>query len=382
MVQNKNLVIAAEIFPPDIGGPATYSKKIAEELIRLNWQVKLICYSDKLEKDDYQYPVWRIIRTRFFLWHYFKYFWQLKKIAKDTLVIYAQGPVSSGWPAVLVGKLLKKKVVVKVVGDYAWEQARNSGRTNVGIDKFQAEKLSGKTKFLKNIESWVCRNADQIIVPSQYLKKIVSGWGVPEGKIKVIYNSFETEFRNLSDQKNENRIISVGRLVPWKGFDTLISLMPSLIEKNNNFQLFICGEGPEREKLVGLIKELNLESRVSLRAETHTNLISLLSTSGIFVLNTGYEGLSHVILETMAAGVPIITTSIGGNPELIEDGHNGLLVEYNNKEQLKEAILKIHQNKELGEKFVNNSKEVLKKFSLDNMVGKTNQLLVLLAEKG
>ena len=102
------IVIAAEIFPPDIGGPATYSPKIAQALVEAGHQVSLICYSDKAQKDDYPFTVIRIIRSKFKL-HYFKYYRQLKKLTADCDVIYAQGPVSSGWPALKVKKKLGRR---------------------------------------------------------------------------------------------------------------------------------------------------------------------------------------------------------------------------------------------------------------------------------
>jgi glycosyltransferase involved in cell wall biosynthesis len=99
--------------------------------------------------------------------------------------------------------------------------------------------------------------------------------------------------------------------------------------------------------------------------------------SKIFVLNSGYEGFSHIILEAMACGLPIITTNVCGNPEMIQDGYNGLLVEYNNKEQLKNAILRLWDNKELRNKFIENGYKTLEKFKLENMI---NQTIIALSE--
>ena len=82
-----------------------------------------------------------------------------------------------------------------------------------------------------------------------------------------------------------------------------------------------------------MINKLNLKEKVFITNLDHQALLEELSGAGIFVLNTGYEGLSHTILEAMAAEVPIVTTNIGGNPELIENNQNGILVEYNNKEE-------------------------------------------------
>jgi len=370
----KKLVIAAEIFPPDIGGPATYSQTIAEELFRQGWKVKLICYSDKIENDPYSFPVVRVLRSNP-LKHYFNYFWHLTRLAKDSDVIYAQGPVSSGLSAVIAGFFLSKKVIVKVVGDYAWEQARNSNQTEIGIDEFQKQDLTGKIGWLRKIEKWVCQKSAKVIVPSQYLRDVVKGWGVDEKKIEVIYNAFEKINIERKKEVDNNLIVSVGRLVPWKGFDTLIELMPELLKENPNFRLKIFGSGHEEENLKSLIIKYNLKDKVSIEHLNHNDLLKELSDAGIFVLNSGYEGLSHSILEAMGAGVPVIASRVGGNPELINDAETGLLFKYNDKEQLKEAILELYQDPSLRQKFEENPKTVLQRFTFEEMINKTIKVL-------
>jgi len=374
------IVIAAEIFPPDIGGPATYSRKLAEELTKCGFLIKLICYSTKIEADSYPFLVTRILRGQSTLKRYGQYFWHLLKLAgKDCDLIYTQGPVSSGLPAIIVGFFLGKKVAVKVVGDYAWEQARNSGETDIGIDEFQKQNLSGKAGFLKKIEKWVCQKADCVIVPSVYLENMVFDWGVPEEKIKVIYNAVSSP--DLASEKietQEDLIISVGRLVPWKGFNTLIELMPKLLETNPNFKLVILGDGPENEKLESKISNLQLKDKIEIKKVDTKTRDQYLRSATLFVLNTGYEGLPHTVLEAMAAGLPVITTNLCGNPEVVQHEYNGLLVEYENKNQLKEAILRLYQDIELQQKFIKSSKEVLKKFGFEEMLNQTINTLKIL----
>ena len=81
--------------------------------------------------------------------------------------------------------------------------------------------------------------------------------------------------------------------------------------------------------------------------------------------------MSHVLLEAMKVGAPIITTKAGGNPETIKDQETGLLVDYQNKEQWLEAINLILDNPDLAEKLVNQAKEDLKRFNWDDLVNKT-----------
>lgn len=361
---NNKIVIAADIYHPDIGGPATYSKNLKEELTAKGWDVKLICYSDK-KGDD----VNRIVRSKIKPLHWWKYYRKLKEIARDCDVIYSMGPISAGVPAMKVAKKLNKKLVVKIVGDYAWEYARNSKTTDISIDEFQTKEFDGKTGKLKKLEAEVCKSANKVITPSQYLKNIVKGWGVDENKIEVIYNSLELRIMNQESSRDKQLIVSMGRLVSWKGFEAIIEALP------DNFRLKIIGSGPDKEKLNNLVKKLNLLDRVEISEVDHGKVLDEISKAGCFILNSGYEGLSHSILEAMAAGIPVIVSDRGGNPELIKDEENGLLVEYNNKEQIKEAILKLYNNPELSKKFVQNSKEVLKKFTFEEMINKTDKLL-------
>ena len=356
------ILIATGIYPPDIGGPATYSFLLAKELPKKGIEVEIITYgpagiSRKIPKG---------------LRHLIYFITCFKKALRSDIV-YAQGVVSSGLPAMLVSKILRKKFIVKIVGDYAWEQG--VGRFDVKdlIEKFQKKKYSWQVELLRKIQKWVTKKADKIVVPSKFLRKIISGWGVKPKKIKVIYNAFDSKHKIKAGKEKENFLISVGRLVPWKGFDVLIEILKELPE---GIGLKIVGIGSEEKKLKKLVSKLGLEKKVEFLGKLeHKKLLQLMNKSGIFVLNTGYEGFSHIILEAMAMSLPVITTNVCGNPEIVKDEQNGLLVEYNDKKQLKEAILKLWKDKDLQRKFIKNGKETLEKFTLEKMIDETIRAL-------
>ncbi len=355
------ILIATGIYPPDIGGPATYSSLLTKELPKRGIEVKIITYG----------PVGISRKIPKGLRHLIYFITCFKKALRSDIV-YAQGAVSSGLPAMLVSKILRKKFIVKIVGDYAWEQGVGRFGVKDLIEKFQKKKYGWRVELLRKIQKCVVNKADKIVVPSDFLRKIVSGWGARPEKIKVIYNAFE-EVNIRHKEKREDFLISVGRLVPWKGFSVLIEVLSDLPE---NIKLKIVGSGPRKKDLKKLVSKLNLEKRVEiLKKLPQKDLFEIMDRAKIFVLNTGYEGLSHIILEAMAIELPVITTNVCGNPEVVKDNYNGLLVKYNNKKQLEQAILKLWKDKNLQGKFIKNGKETLEKFTLEKMIDETIKAL-------
>lgn len=343
------VVIASGIYPPDIGGPATYSQTIAREFSARGHKVGVICYSNHV--GHRKSHIVRILREHNILVRYWLYFWNLLKIAKNCDVIYAQGSLGAGLPAMLVSKILRKRLVIKIVGDYAWEQGVNQFGVKELIEPFQKKKYNWRVELIRKIQKIVVKSADKVIVPSEFLKKIVRGWRVDEKKIEVIYNAFSKLDKIKPVKLDGEVIISAGRPEPWKGFDELKKIMPDLLKENPRFKLVIATKLP------------------------HDELMGYFRTSKVFVLNSGYEGFPHIVLEAMACGLPVIVSNIGGNPEVVKNGYNGLLVEYNNKEQLKDAILRLWRDKNLQEKFIENGKKTLEKFKLEDMINKTIEAL-------
>lgn len=378
------IIFATGIFPPDIGGPATYVEKLANELVQRRLEVSVITFSDNKIEEKYDFPVISISRKYPKVIRYFIYFLKLLKLAKNKDVIYSQNQTSTGFPSVLVSKILKKRLILKVVGDAAWESYANRVGEFDNVEIFQGKKYDFFTELIRGTRSFVAKNADKIITPSYYLKNIISDWGVSKEKIEVIYNAlgFSVDL-DVSKEQAQNRIeikgniiLSIGRLCSWKGFETLIDIIPDLLKENPDFKLIIVGEGEERKSLEEKIKKLGLESNVELTGRIiHKNIPLYFKASEMFILNSEYEGLPHVVLEAMQAGVPIIVSNRGGNPEVIENNFNGFLVEYNNKEQIRRAIMNLHNDKELQKTFIRNSKERLKKFSWENLINKTIKIL-------
>jgi glycosyltransferase involved in cell wall biosynthesis len=365
------LLVATGLFPPETGGPATYSKLLHDKLGERGFEVTVLPFSS--------------VRHLPKGWRHFSYLLRVIKLGRNADVIYAQDPVSVGYPAMLAARYLKKPLVVKIVGDYAWEQGVQRYGVTDPLDDFSKKHTGYRSQVLrlKRVERKVAGYAKMIVTPSAYLKRIVSNWGVPENKIRIIYNSFS--FTDRTGRKDEARrmlyvdgkvIFSAGRLVPWKGFDALIRLMPTLLPQFPDLQLLIAGEGPDFHKLKALIEELHLETRVALLGRLPQEaLFPYMKAADVFVLNTGYEGLSHILLEAMALGVPVVTTAVGGNPELIGDRKEGLLVPFGDSTALAEAISRVLGSGDLARSLGAHAKEKLKKFNETEMLNELSLLL-------
>lgn len=358
-------LIATGLFPPQVGGPATYSKLLLERLPDRGFTVKIQSFGWVIA-----YPK-GISHLIYFLKIFFG--------ALQADIVYAQDPVSVGLPSLIAAKILRKRFFLKIVGDYAWEQgSQRSGITDL-LDSFstETEKYPFLVRALKKIQLLVANNADTIIVPSNYLKQIVTNWGIHDpAKIKVIYNAFNEphiDGDKITLRKKLNFtgpiITSAGRLVPWKGFDTVISLMPEIAKQVPGVHLFIAGDGPDKAYLQETIKKAGAEKFVTLTGKMpQKDLFEYIKASDLFVLNTSYEGFSHQILEVLALGTPLITTRAGGNVEIIESEKNGILVEYNDTEKLLSTITQVLTSPDLAQKFTRNGREKLGEFTEERML--------------
>jgi len=381
-----NILITTGIFPPDSGGPATYGRSMASVLSKGN-KVTVLTYSAKRNyKNEEKYlfkilRVWKKIPKPFR--HGLFFLKALINVNKSDIV-YSLNAVSAGFPALLAARFFKKKFIVKIVGDYSWEIAVNTGKTTLLINDFQGSVKKGRIKTLNKIQTWVCKNSDIVIVPSEYLAKLVKGWGVSEEKIRVIYNGVDFKPANISREEAKkkigimgNTLISVGRLVPWKGFKMLIKMMPRILEINQFFCLVIIGDGPDRKNLESMIKNMGLQRKVHLVGRKSAGEIAeYFAASDIYILNSGYEGFSHLILEAMAAGVPLIASGVGGNKEVIRQGENGFLVKYNDEFNILEAIKTLWQMPDLREEFIKEGQKTVEKFSIEKMFRETEELLM------
>ncbi len=221
---------------------------------------------------------------------------------------------------------------------------------------------------------------NHIISNSEAGKKIlIERTGVKEEKISVIYNGVSAkkpcpvQVKENTKRRDRIKIGFIGRLTKLKG---LIYLLESIAQlKNKKISLVLIGDGPERENLEKLSRELNIENQVKFLGRKE-NAWEYMANFDVFVLSSLWEGTPNVILEAMSQGVPVIATHVGGIPEMIDDGKTGFLTESKNPKVLAEKInyvLGLSQS-ELEEIIKKARKTVEEKFSLGKMINEHENL--------
>ncbi|NIO22162.1 MAG: glycosyltransferase [Candidatus Aenigmarchaeota archaeon] len=244
------------------------------------------------------------------------------------------------------------------------------------INDFQDKKYGFKIELLRRLQNLVVKKADLIITPSMYLRNLVVGWGGSQEKVNVIHNAVEfhgemvakEEARKVLNYTGKN-IMTVARLVPWKGTDTLIDLVSKFGEETI---LRIVGDGPEKEKLMWLAQEKNLVNRILfIGILKREDVLIHLRASDIFILDSEYEGFSHVLVEAMKCGVPVIASDACGNPEIVEDGVDGFLVPLHDSPRMEGIVRGIFDGRISTDEVVNSAFRKCEKYSFEKMIEET-----------
>ncbi len=201
-------------------------------------------------------------------------------------------------------------------------------------------------------------------------------------RMQVIWNGIDLKRFAFSGPSTKPVAISVARLSPEKDFSTLLRATQIVIRSFPDFRLRIVGDGRERRLLESLRCELGLEHCVEFLGERH-DVPQLLAQAGFFVSSSKSEGISLTLLEAMAIGLPIVATSVGGNPEIVLDGQTGRLVASEAPEQLAAAMCEMLADPGLWNSYGTLArKRVEEQFNITQMVAQYEQLYrELIAEK-
>jgi len=349
------ILLVTPLYPPEIGGPATYARFLEKEIPKHDSSIKIVKFSDVRK-----YPP--IIRHILLLCKVLRH-----GISAD--IVFAQDAFSVALPAILAAKILRKPFVVRIPGDFAWEQGRQRFGVKDDILTFQNKKYGWKVEFYRKVQKWVVQNADRVLAPSDFFAKLVSGW-MNNKKAIAIYNGIDFDLlKNIKVDNKDNifSIISSGRMVNWKGFSSLIEI----ISRNKSWKLFLVGDGPEKDNLKRLRDEKDLKDSVFFLGKlSQDDLWKKIKESDVFVLNSSFESFSFQVVEAMALGTPVIATTGCNLEEIIENNKNGFLVPVNDLVALENILRQLSNDKELKEKIGQSGNIRAQDFSIKKTVSR------------
>jgi len=215
--------------------------------------------------------------------------------------------------------------------------------------------------FLRFFEEGMLHRARKIIAVSHFTKwELTNYYKIPAHKIKVIYNGVDIKkFQPAADKRkakaelgfnpDDIAIVSVGRLYARKGLFTLIESMPAVVKRFPNAKFIISGKGQSDEmaKLIAHATRIGVKDNIVFTGYTpDKELPKLYQAADVFAFRTFYEHHPFAVLEALATGLPVVTTTVGGIPETIQSGKNGLLVEPFNSKQFSDQILYLLEHRE------------------------------------
>lgn len=239
----------------------------------------------------------------------------------------------------------------------------------------------GRNEWKRKWHKWlevniISRYADaRLCVSQDILQRRRDADGVPENLLKLVPNG--TAVPSVAGLEQQERVIgSVGRLVDAKDYPTLIKAISALARRGTDTRLEIVGEGTARGEIEAAIRREGVDSRVTL-AGSQTNVSDWLARWSIFVSSSVREGQPVALLEAMAAGLPSVVTAVGGVPDTLADGVEGIVVPPKNPEALADGIQRLLDNAQLRSSYGRAARErVIQDFSIESLMSTCREIYV------
>jgi glycosyltransferase involved in cell wall biosynthesis len=339
--------------------------------------VEVVCLSDDSRAvGPFPFPVRRIRRGLPKPWRIARTVGAIARAARAADVVFVNGLELEAWLATAITGTPR---VHKIVGDVAWERARNRGWFLGSLDDYQAAPKPAALRMLDRLRTRPLRGAKALFVPSDYLREIVDRWHV--GPVEIVRNAAVIEPATAEPAAISafagKTIVTISRLVPWKGLEALIRIVAATPE----WRLIVVGDGPLRGALESQARAASTDERIVLTgAVDHSRAMAILRSADVFVLNSTYEGMPHVVLEAMAAGVPVVATRAGGTPELVTDRVTGRLVSPNADDELRSAIEGVLTDRRGAERLASAARErIASELGFARMADETERILLRVA---
>lgn len=371
------VLITSGIWPPDIGGPASHGPEFGGFLASHGHDVRAVAMADSLRGATEPFPVEVITRDRPRALRLARTGLAIAYNAAGGDVIYAAGLYTR---SAVVSKLFGLPMVTKLSSDPAYERARSRGLFSGSLAEFQYEAGSGPVRYLKQQRDVALRRASRIVIPSQYLAEVAVRWGVPRDRVRVVPNP--APVFDLSVNREELRarlgidgptLVFVGRFVQAKNLPLAIAALARV----DRVRLVLVGSGPEAETVAEAAHKCGVQDRVWFPgAVPREDALGWLRAADAAILSSDYENLPHAAVEALALGTPVIATAVGGVPEVIETGVNGLLVPKGDTNALAAAMTSVASDRALVTRLRRGARDSGNRYSAGRIYRRIEQELV------
>ena len=335
------VVIVSGIWPPDVGGPASHAPALAAALVEAGHAIDVVTTADAAPEAR-PYPVRWVSRARPAPLRHLAVVRAVAGAAHRAGRVYATSMVRR---ASLGAALARRPLVVKLVSDEAFERAVRSGRFAGTLEEFQRVQGGARVRLLRATRNAALRRARRVVVPSAYLRDLALGWGVAPERLEVVPNP-APPLPALPDRDeararlglNGFTLAAAGRLTRQKA---LLDALDA-VSRTEEVSLVVAGEGPERAALERRASKPDLVDRVRFAgALSRDEVLTLFRAADAALLTSAWENLPHSVVEALAVGTPVVATAVGGVPEVVRDGENGLLAPAGDVDAIADAIRRL-----------------------------------------
>jgi glycosyltransferase involved in cell wall biosynthesis len=356
------------IWPPDVGGPATHGPDFSRFLVARGHTVRVVTMGDG-EPAERPCEVDVVSRRLPFPLRYGLVALRGARAARHADVLYASATLGASAAAAI---LARRPFVAKLTSDPAYERARRYSIFSGTTADFQTAH-SCPIRALKAVRNASLRRAHTIVVPSAFLARIAASWGLDPGRIHVLTNPAPPPSDVRAEHLPPGTFVFVGRLTEAKDLPTAIAA----IELVPAARLVIVGDGTDRAELERVTAASQAAGRIEFRGSlSRDEALRVVAGADAGLLSSAWENLPHSAVEALSVGVPMVATAVGGVPEVVRDGENGLLVPPGRPDELAAAMRRILDESGLRERLAAAAKPSVEAISSEAIYGRLEALLV------
>ncbi len=324
------VILATGIYPPEIGGPATYVRALAGELSKKGVDVTVITYGEPHTAED-----WKVIKVSksIPILRWISYALALRAHGKDADAVIAFSSISAGVPLWL-SHLTKPKKILRLGGDFFWERY-----TDQGGMKSLREWYASKPQFQGAMQT-ILSTFDHIIFSTRFQEEIYEKFYSSLPAHRVIENALPAGLLRKHERHSPFRILFMGRFVGFKNLETLVRAVGArhALPLQGRLTLTFVGDGPMKSQLQSLIKDLHIEAIVQFFDPVHgEEKQTMFAGQDLLVIPSITEISPNVALEARSAGLPVLLTQETGLSEWLTKGM--LVKDLSTEDKIRESII-------------------------------------------